>query len=105
MAKNFNEPEDLLSDESFLAWYFKMPGKEQQQWDSWMSGHPEQAQLVQQAISLLEATRLPELAIPLQQIASAEERLMKQIDVTGSVKVIPLLSRRRMIAASVAILF
>ena len=104
MAKNFNEPEDLLSDESFLAWYFKIPGKEQQQWDSWMSGHPEQAQLVQQAISLLEATRLPELAIPMQQIASAEERLMKQIDATGSVKVIPLFSRRGMIAASVAIL-
>src|SRR5882757_7441704 len=71
MAKNFNEPEDLLSDESFLAWYFKMPGKEQQQWDSWMSSHPEQTQLVQQAISLLEATRMPELVIPLQQIASA----------------------------------
>ena len=104
MAKNFNEPEDLLSDESFLAWYFKIPGKEQQQWDSWMSGHPEQAQLVQQAISLLEATRLPELAIPMQQIASAEERLMKRIDATGPVKVIPLFSRRGMIAASVAIL-
>ena len=104
MVKNFNEPEDLLSDESFLAWYFKMPGKEQQQWDSWISGHPEQAQLVQQAISLLEATRLPELAVPLQQIASAEERLKKRIDATGSVKVIPFFSRRRMIAASVAIL-
>ena len=105
MAKNFNEPEDLLSDESFLAWYFKMPGKEQQQWDSWMSGHPEQAQLVQQAISLLEATRMPELAMPLQQIASAEERLMKRIDDTASAKVVPLFSRRRrMVAASVAIL-
>jgi ferric-dicitrate binding protein FerR (iron transport regulator) len=118
MAKNFNEPEDLLSDESFLAWYFKMPGKEQQQWDSWMSGHPEQAQLVQQAISLLEATRMPELAVPLQQIASAEKRLFSQIDklpgeaapaivspATDPAKVLPLFNRRRrMVAASVAIL-
>ena len=123
MAKNFNEPEDLLSDESFLAWYFKKPGKEQEQWDSWMSSHPEQAQLVQQAISLLEATRLQELPLPLQQIASAEKRLFSQIDTlpeavsaivapvipdpgaTGAAKVLPLFNRRRrMVAASVAIL-
>ena len=123
MAKNFNEPEDLLSDESFLAWYFKKPGKEQEQWDSWMSSHPEQAQLVQQAISLLEATRLQELPLPLQQIALAEARLFSQIDQlpqavstnvspaipdandTGSAKILPLFNRRRrMVAASVAIL-
>ena len=106
MAKNFNEPEDLLSDESFLAWYFKMPGKEQQQWDSWMNSHPEQAQLVQQAISLLEATRLQELSLPLQQIASAEERLFSQIDkLPKEAVVLPLFNRRRrMVAASVAIL-
>lgn len=106
MAKNFNEPEDLLSDESFLAWYFKMPGQEQQQWDSWMSSHPEQAQLVQQAISLLEATRLQELPLPLQQIASAEERLFSQIDrLPKEAAVLPLFTRRRrMVAASVAIL-
>ncbi|HTI89815.1 MAG TPA: FecR domain-containing protein [Puia sp.] len=102
MAKNFNEPEDLLSDESFLAWYFNMPGKEQQEWDSWMSGHPEQAQLVQQAVSLLEATRLEELPVPLQQIAAAEKKLFDRIER------LPLPSlftrRRQMIAASVAIL-
>ncbi|HEY4287275.1 MAG TPA: FecR domain-containing protein [Puia sp.] len=120
MAKNFNEPEDLLSDESFLAWYFKVPGKEERRWHSWMDSHPEQAELVQQAISLLEATRLPEPAIPLQQIASAEEKLFNRIDdkssaagVPGirdnvespSAKVLPLFSRRRrIIAASVAVL-
>jgi len=123
MAKNFNEPEDLLSDESFLAWYFKMPGKEQEQWDSWMSSHPEQAQLIQQAISLLEATRLQELPLPLQQIAAAEKRLFSQIDTlpvaastilspvipdpsaAGAAKVLPLFNRRRrMVAASVAVL-
>jgi len=106
MAKNFNEPEDLLSDESFLAWYFKKPGKEQDQWDSWMSSHPEQAQLVQQAISLLEATRLQELPLPLQQIALAEARLFSRIDTLPKEGIVlPLFNRRRrMVAASVAIL-
>jgi transmembrane sensor len=119
MAKNYNEPEDLLSDESFLAWYFQTPGSKQQQWDNWMSSHPEQAQLVQQAISLLEATRLHELSIPLQQIAAAEERLFNKIDQlpagtaatspisgdTYSAKVLPLFNRsRRMVAAAVAVL-
>ncbi len=117
MSKNFNEPEDLLSDESFLAWYFKKPGKEHQQWINWMNDHPEQAQLVRQAIGLLEATRLPEPPISLQQITLAEERLLKRVDQmraadkmeavhkTGAAKVLPLFTRRRrMVAASVAIL-
>lgn len=102
MSNNYNELEDLLSDESFLAWYFKMPGGEQQQWDHWMSSHPERARLIQQAVSLLDATRLHESALPLQQIATAEEKLFNRIDKSPA---LPLFnSRRWMVAAAIFVL-
>lgn len=110
MAKNYNEAEDLLSDESFLDWYFKRPGKENQRWDSWISGDPEKAQLVQQAIRLLEATRLPEPSVPMQQMAMAEKRLLARID-QGSAQIRPLFNRRLfnrrrwLVAAAVLVLF
>ncbi|SRR5260221_6475999 len=109
MAKNYNELEDLLSDESFLAWYFKTPGGERQPWDRWMSGHPERARLIQQAVSFLDATRLHEPALPLQQIATAEEKLFNRIDILPAIpapaRAIRFLnSRRWMVAAAIFVL-
>src|ERR1051325_2399086 len=102
MTEQYKEPEDLLSDESFLAWYFKVPGGTQEKWDHWMSGHPDRMQLVQQAVSLLEATRLPERPVPMQQIAKAEERLFAQIDTPANIAPAPLFNFRRwVIAASI----
>jgi len=80
MSVTFSEPEDLLSDESFLAWYFKTGGKDNAHWDEWMAGHPERAHLVQQAIALLEATRRPEKAIPAGQVQRAEAALLRRLD-------------------------
>ncbi|MBS1660312.1 MAG: FecR domain-containing protein [Bacteroidetes bacterium] len=116
MTEQYKEPEDLLSDESFLAWYFKEPGGMQEKWDHWMSGRPDRIRLVQQAVSLLEETRMPERPLPVQQIAKAEERLFAQIDAAASAPApsapapasappgitTPLFNRRRwMVAASI----
>lgn len=103
MLENYNEPEDLLTDESFLAWYFKVPGETQEKWDHWMSGHPDRMQLVQQAISLLKATRLPEQSLPVQQIAKAEQRLFAQIDAPANASIRSFNRRRWMVAASILI--
>lgn len=80
MSVTFTEPEELLSDESFLAWYFKTGGKGDTWWDEWMAGHPERTHLVQQAIALLEATRRPEKAIPAGQVQRAEAALLRRLD-------------------------
>ncbi|WP_431215530.1 FecR family protein [Puia sp. P3] len=102
MIETFNEPEDLLVDESFLAWHFKLPQAEPQKWESWVSGHPDRARLVQQAIRLLDTVRPAEKALSLQQIAAAEQRLMQSI--SGTPKISFSNRRRWMIAAAILII-
>ncbi|HEY4062028.1 MAG TPA: FecR domain-containing protein [Puia sp.] len=97
MPANYTEPEDLLSDESFLSWYFKTGKPGEDTWESWMSGHPDREQLVQQAITLLQATRQPEKPIPAHQLAAAESALFKKID---ALPVVPLYRDRRMMVAA-----
>lgn len=99
MIDIYNEPEDLLVDESFLAWHFKLPEAEPQKWESWVSGHPDHARLVQQAIHLLDTVRPGEKPVSLQQIAAAEQRLMQSISGTPGIS---FFNRRRwMIAAAI----
>lgn len=114
MSDNYNEPEDLLMDESFLAWYFGTPGAEPQKWERWISGHPDHARLVRQAVNLLDTTRIREHPLPLPQIAAAEASLLSRIDqlptpieitagqAATNRSALPLFSRRRwMVAAAI----
>ncbi|MBS1602923.1 MAG: FecR domain-containing protein [Bacteroidetes bacterium] len=102
MIDTYNEPEDLLVDESFLAWHFKLPDAEPQRWENWVSGHPDRARLVQQAILLLDTTCLGEKPLPVQQIASAEQRLLQSLPDTRKLSFYN--RRLRMIAAAVLVL-
>jgi transmembrane sensor len=86
MLENYHEPEELLSDESFLTWYFKTgtrkdPGQEKD-WEGWMAGEPGRRELVEQAIKLLDTTRIPEKELPSGQIRAAESALMNRIGET-----------------------
>ena len=102
MIDTYNEPEDLLVDESFLAWHFKLPDAEPQRWESWVSGHPDRARLVQQAIHLLDTTYLNENPLSMQQIASAEQRLLQSLPDTPRISFF--YGRRWMIAAAASII-
>jgi transmembrane sensor len=83
MLENYHEPEELLSDESFLDWYFssrtdagKVPARE---WELWMAVEPGRRELVDQAVKLLDITRIEEKELTAEQIAAAESALMKRI--------------------------
>src|SRR5258708_18122513 len=79
MLKDYREPEDLLSDESFLSWYFhpeRQPGNE---WEHWMKEEPHREQLVQHAIILLESTVIREKELPAGQLQQAEATLLQKI--------------------------
>lgn len=83
MLENYHEPEELLSDESFLSWYFKTgtrtdPGQAKE-WEIWMASEPTRRELVEQAIKLLDTTRIPEKELPAGQINAAESALMSKI--------------------------
>jgi ferric-dicitrate binding protein FerR (iron transport regulator) len=80
MSDNYRGPEDILSDESFLSWYFKTGDSRGKAWEQWMSTHPDRNDIVRQAITILETTRLPENEIPAPQMRTAEARLFQKID-------------------------
>jgi len=79
MSENYREPEDLLSDESFLSWYFRNGKEGEDSWELWMAGHPDRARLVEQAVLLLQTTRQPEKGVDPRQLAAAESALFKKI--------------------------
>ncbi len=80
MVENYREPEDLLSDESFLSWYFKTGVGEDTAWEQWVASSPEHKALVSQAVELLNKTRLREKEISRSQQQRAEAALMEKIN-------------------------
>lgn len=87
MADNYREPEDLLSDESFLSWYFKTGGEKNDEWEHWMAEHPDRTRLVQQAVTLLQNARQPEKAILAHQLKAAEAALFNKIEALPGEKI------------------
>src|ERR1700742_2245424 len=76
MEKDYSEPEELLTDESFLAWYFQSPRQPGDPWERWMMEEPGREELARQAIALLESTVLREKGLPAGQLEQAEATLM-----------------------------
>lgn len=85
MSKEFREPEDFLSDESFLSWYFQEGGDGS--WESWMAGAPGRRELVDRAVAILDATRIGEKPLPAGQLERAEALLLERIDVLETPRV------------------
>ena len=78
MQTQYTEPEQLLSDESFLSWYFKREGGED--WVRRIQDQPELAKLVEEATILLESIRVREENVSAERLRTAEEALFKRID-------------------------
>lgn len=78
MSKEFREPEDFLSDESFLSWYFETG--DDGAWERWMANDPGRRELVDRAVAILDATRMREKPLPAAQVKLAEATLLQRID-------------------------
>ena len=79
----FQSPEDLLADESFLAWYYKTDPGAVDKWQEQIGQSPSLRVLAAKAIELLEKLDLREMSVPQAQIDAAEARLFGQIDALG----------------------
>jgi len=102
MPDHYREPEDLLSDESFLSWQRNArEDHHNDHWERWMHEDPEHAELVKKALSLLDNTRLPERPIPEEQIRTAEAALLKKLETRAPA---PRISPLRWIAAASVII-
>jgi ferric-dicitrate binding protein FerR (iron transport regulator) len=109
MSEIYNEPEDLLSDESFLSWYHKTGGQGDGDWGTWMDGNAGRARLVRQAITLLETTRLTENPLPAIQLITAEQNLLQKlealpVDAAPASFTLPLYNWRRWMTAAAVLL-
>ncbi|HVU57747.1 MAG TPA: FecR domain-containing protein [Puia sp.] len=110
MLDKYREPENLLSDPSFLSWHSRAGGDDDQKWEDWMTDRPDRKLLVQRALTLLEATRLPEKEPSPQQLQNAEAALFGKIaslpandvatPVTGTIPRKTSIGRMRWIAAA-----
>jgi len=79
MSKNYAGVEDLLSDESFLSWYFRTDIRAMQQWEQWIALNPHSRERVDQAFAFLHAVQLEEAGMSPGQITLAESRLLEKI--------------------------
>ena len=70
-----NTIEDLLSDESFLAWYFKTDPQAVESWNSRIANDPMQKKLVEEAVQLLQTITVKEQPVDVQRLKLAELRL------------------------------
>src|SRR5260370_744514 len=80
MSENYNEPEDLLSDESFLSWYFKTGIEGADFWNEWIAGDPDNNRLAEQAIVILKTTVSAETPLRAGQRQRAEDALFSKLN-------------------------
>jgi len=70
-----NTIEDLLSDESFLGWYFKTDPQAVEKWNSRIAHDPMQKKLAEEAVQLLQTITVKEQPVDVQRLKLAELRL------------------------------
>lgn len=109
MINDYNEPEDFLSDESFINWYFKNNQADCSKWDTWIADYPGKKNLVNEAVELLNSIRLEEINISGAKLEEAHAKLIlaiSQKQISSKPAVVRKMSRRWLLAAaSVAVIF
>jgi transmembrane sensor len=103
--RSFNTIEDVIADDRFFAWYSQNNAVKAREWEEWLSQNQELAPLVQQSIDWLNASELPEMEIPLEQVESAHARLIRSLDQGRTVQMKPRTNLRWIsIAAAVIVI-
>ena len=72
----YNSVEELLSDESFLGWYFKIDTEAVEKWDNRLALNPSQKKIADEAVLLLNAIKIKEQSVDQQRLKIAEDKLM-----------------------------
>ena len=109
MDAPINSIEDLISDDSFLAWYFKTDPQAVDNWNNRIANDPGQRKLVDEAVQLLQRITIKEEPVDAQRLKIAQERLAKATYLTNdsqqATPVVSMRSRRTKWWAAAAIIF
>ena len=100
MSKNYVGVEDLLTDESFLAWYFRTDARCIRQWEEWIAADPAIRARADQAVDFLRTLPLDQGQLDEGQITIAESRLLQTIREAETKNVRSIGGYRRWIAAA-----
>jgi hypothetical protein len=76
---NFNTIEDLLAEESFIAWYQQTDEQHMQTWDEWMSACTENRELAQKAICFLKLLQVKEKSFTNEEINEGVNHILDAI--------------------------
>ena len=57
---NYTTVEEILMDDSFLAWHYKTDEAKVDKWEQWIKANPEHRRLVNEAIYFLKVVELSE---------------------------------------------
>jgi transmembrane sensor len=104
-----NTIEELLSDESFLSWYFKTDPLAIEKWDNRLAHEPVEKKLADEAIQLIQTITIKEQSVDQQRLKLAELRLVNTTQPVGESKpagrVVSMKSRNIKWWAAAAIIF
>jgi transmembrane sensor len=75
MEKLFNSVEEILTDETFLSWYFKSSNQKVEKWNNWLLANSNQQPLVDEAIATMKQLDVKTNRLSSSQIESAYQRL------------------------------
>src|SRR5687767_3229220 len=101
--------EELISDESFLSWYFKTDPQAEAAWNNRIANNPKQRKLVEDAVQLLQNVVVKEQPVDVQRLKLAEWKLIQTIGsaeaAEPAAKVVSMKSRKIKWWAAAAIFF
>jgi len=79
MFNAYAQPEDFLTDDSFLAWYYQTAPEHVATWNQWIGNDTQRRELVDRAIDLLKVLHLEEKPVTETQVENAETNLSQNI--------------------------
>lgn len=105
MNMNNKNAEDLLTDESFLAWYFKKNPADMALWEKRINSDPEQKKLAKEAATLLQHMVIKEKPLSDAEIGNAEKRLFNSIKTSPATPIVQLNRKRVWLRWAAAAIF
>ncbi|HSC37547.1 MAG TPA: FecR family protein, partial [Chitinophagaceae bacterium] len=108
MQTSYQEPEELLAEESFYHWYLKSDEAAIAQWNSWIAQHPGHQALADEAVHLLGQLHLQEGPVGEARVEIAYNKLQENIQIMTAgrpaARVVPLRARRWWMAAAAVVI-
>lgn len=88
MEKTFSTVEDIIADEGFQAWYFKVNEAAVEAWEAMMASDPALIPLVTEAREYMAALSIREREVPAGELEAAEQRFMDRLAHEGAAPVV-----------------